>query len=82
MEPERFIEAYQDALGTQKWSKVERLIAKDASVTFSDGTVHLGKEKVQKAFQRNFDIIKSETYTIDKVKWLKKENDYAVYIFE
>jgi len=82
MRPENFIETYQAALGTQKWSEVEPLISDVVCVTFSNGTVHLGKNKVRIAFERNFDKIKSEKYVIDNVKWLKKENDYAVYVFE
>lgn len=82
MRPENFIESYEAALATQKWSEVEPLISDDACVTFSNGAVHLGKDKVQMAFERNFDKIKSEKYVIDNVKWIKKENDYAVYVFE
>ena len=82
MKPENFIEAYQAALGTQKWSNVAPLISDFACVTFSNGTVHLGKDNVQIAFEINFDSIKNERYVIENVKWLKKEDDYAVYIFE
>ena len=82
MKPEYFIEAYQTALRTQKWSAVAPLIANQACVTFSDGTIHFGKNQVQIAFERNFSIIKGDQYRIDQVKWLKREKDYAVYIFE
>ena len=53
MKPEDFIKAYEAALATQNWKNVEPLIAETASVTFSNGSVHLGKSNVQKAFENN-----------------------------
>lgn len=82
MLPEEFIHSYASALATQDWTVVEPLFADHVSVTFSDGSVHLGKGKVQLAFERNFTKIKSEKYAIDNVVWLKKEASYAVYLFE
>ncbi len=82
MTPEEFIRAYEAALGTQDWKVIDPLIANNASVTFSDGTVHAGKAKVQAAFENNFTKIKSEKYSIDNVVWLRKKEIYAVYLFE
>lgn len=82
MNPEEFIKLYEVALGTQNWKVVEPLIAKNASVTFSNGTVHIGKENVQKAFEKNFSIIKSEKYAIQHIQWLAMEEAFAVYLFE
>jgi len=82
MNPEAFIKLYETALGTQKWKKVEPLISNEAIVTFSDGSVHRGKAKVQKAFENNFSKIKNEKYAIENIIWLKKEEKYAVYLFE
>jgi len=82
MKPEDFITAYETALASQDWKMVEPLIAETASVTFSNGAVHIGKGKVQRAFENNFATIKSEHYAIENVIWLKKESMYAVYLFE
>lgn len=79
---EKFIKTYESALATQDWAMVEPLIADKASVTFSNGTVHVGKAKIQAAFEHNFSMIKSEKYSIDNIVWLTKKAEYAVYLFE
>ncbi len=82
MNPEEFIKLYETALGTQDWKVVEPLVSKNVSVTFSNGTTHIGKENVQKAFEKNFRLIKNEKYAIEHIKWLAKDKKYAVYMFE
>jgi len=82
MKPEEFISSYEGALATQDWKKVEPLFSEEVTVTFSDGSVHIGKEKVKEAFERNFKTIKSEKYEIVNVKWIKESDNYAVYLFE
>ncbi len=82
MKPEEFIKAYETALAAQNWKNIEPLISESASVTFSDGTVHLGKGNVQTAFENNFRKIKSEEYVMDNIKWLHREENFAVYLFD
>lgn len=82
MKQEEFIKAYEIALASQNWEIVEPLISSIASVTFSNGIVHIGKDNVKKAFENNFAKIKSEKYSIDNVKWLIKTEIYSVYLFE
>jgi len=82
MIPEKFIKAYESALATQDWNRLDKLISDQIAVTFSDGTVHVGKDEVQIAFEKNFASIKSEKYTIQNAKWLRKEETFAVYLFE
>lgn len=72
MTPEDFIPTYEKALATQDWKNVGPLIANEASVTFSDGVVHKGKDNVQSAFEKNFATIKSEHYKISNLHWVKK----------
>ncbi|MEO0507965.1 MAG: nuclear transport factor 2 family protein [Bacteroidota bacterium] len=82
MKPEDFITAYESALATQNWTNIEPLISESASVTFSNGSVHLGKSNVQKAFENNFKKIKNEAYAVDNVRWLSKKETFAVYLFD
>ena len=82
MMPTEFIKIYESALAKQDWVIVEPLISDKASVTFSNGIVHFGKNKVQAAFENNFAKIKSEKYAIKNVQWIIKEEGYAVYLFE
>ncbi len=82
MTPADFIAQYEEALATQDWNEVSPFIHADASVTFSDGSVHKGKEAVQAAFERNFRSIADENYRISNVHWLLRSNDAAVYMFD
>lgn len=82
MNPEDFIRAYEQALGTQNWSRVDPLVHDDACVTFSNGTVHKGKSQVRSAFERNFSSIRDETYAITNVHWVMKSDLAAVYLFD
>ncbi|TVQ58528.1 MAG: nuclear transport factor 2 family protein [Phycisphaerales bacterium] len=80
--PEEFITAYEAALASQDWAVVEPLVHPDACVTFSNGSVHEGRPAVQAAFTRNFSLIKSEQYSISNVRWVRRSDDFAVYLFD
>ncbi|MGD8474008.1 MAG: DUF4440 domain-containing protein [Anaerolineae bacterium] len=82
MEPEEFVKAYETALATQNWVEVEPLIHQDACITFSSGTVHRGKDAVRRAFTGNFGAIADETYRVSNVHWVRKDREYAAYLFE
>ncbi len=82
MEAQHFIASYESALASQDWNQVDPLISENASVIFSDGSIHQGKEAVKIAFERNFSIIKSEKYQIKNVNWLKIDEHFAVFNFE
>lgn len=82
MTPADFIKAYEQALATQDWDVVEPLMDKDACVTFSNGTVHKGRSAVQTAFEKNFSLIKSETYRMTNVHWVRRDENIAVYLFD
>ena len=81
MNPETFIEKYEAALATQDWQQVAPLIHPEACVTFSSGTVHVGKMAVRQAFERNFSLIQNESYAIADVHWVRKGEETAVYLF-
>lgn len=82
MDPEEFIRAYQQALASQDWTNVDPLVHENASVTFSNGTVHKGKSEVRRAFEKNFSLIKDEEYSIANVHWVTKSSEMAVYLFD
>lgn len=82
MTPEEFIDRYQQALATQRWASVERLVHPDACVTFSTGAVHRGRAAVQAAYEANFAAIRSERYRIENVHWITRTYELAVYLFE
>jgi len=80
--PVKFIKLYSAALASQDWNQVAPLIHPQAGVTFSDGSVHKGINNIKLAYERNFSIIKSEHYAIENINWLKRESNYAAFIFE
>jgi len=82
MTPQQFTTAYEQALASQNWANVNPLIHFKACVTFSNGTVHKGKEAVKAAFERNFSLIKSEEYTVSNVDWRLQGELTAVYLFD
>jgi ketosteroid isomerase-like protein len=82
MTVEEFVDLYEQALATQRWTAVAPLIHEDASVTFSSGTVHKGKEEVRSAFERNFAAIEGEECRISNVHWVMRYPDVAVYLFD
>ena len=77
-----FVRSYELALATQDWGAVDPLVHHDASVTFSDGSVHKGKDAVRAAFERNFRAIVGERYRITNVHWLLQSEHAAVYLFD
>lgn len=81
MNPKDFITKYENALASQDWEMVEPLIHPDCTVTFSDGSVHKKRAEVEKAFRRNFGLIKGEKYSISNVHWIIKTDDFAVFAF-
>ncbi|MCB0509967.1 MAG: nuclear transport factor 2 family protein [Chitinophagales bacterium] len=81
MLPENFLKLYELALATQDWNQVKKLIHPTACITFSDGSRHLGKEAIQQAFERNFSLIKNESYAMTKVQWLLKKKKTALACF-
>ena len=82
MNPEEFVQAYEKALATQDWNQVEPLVHEHACVTFSNGSVHKGRQEVKAAFEKNFSLIKDEIYTISNVHWVMKTPETAVYLFD
>lgn len=82
MIPETFIQQYETALASQNWSEVAPLVHKNVSVTFSDGSRHIGQDQVQKAFEQNFSLIENEDYKMENIHWLHSSAEMAVYLFD
>lgn len=81
MEPTNFVKSYEEALATQKWDEVAPLIHPNCTVTFSNGSSHKGKSNVQQAFQKNFELIEDETYSISELHWVIKNQIFAVFTY-
>ena len=81
MSPEQFLREYAAALATQDWQAVSPYVHEDACVTFSTGDFYRGKAEVQKAYERNFELIQDEAYSMFDVHWVRKTEHYAVCIY-
>ncbi len=82
MSCESFVSDYEAALATQDWAVVAPLIADDARVVFSDGTLLAGKEAIRAAYERNFASIEGEEFRVSNIHWLLKSDQAAAYMFE
>ncbi|MBA2385186.1 MAG: nuclear transport factor 2 family protein [Actinobacteria bacterium] len=82
MTPEDLLRAYETALATQEWERVEPLMHADACVTFSNGKQFRGRDEVEGAFRQNFSLIQDERYTISDVHWLAREPSYATCTYQ
>lgn len=82
MSPNEFIRDYERALATQTWKAVSPLIHQNATVTFSNGTVHKGKTAVRIAYEDNFETIKNEKYSVSNVHWVLETENSATYTFD
>ena len=80
MTPEDFLSEYESSLATQDWSVVEPLMHPDISVTFSSGTFK-GLSQVKAAFEKTFNTIKEEKYSISNVYWVHKGSETAVCMY-
>lgn len=58
------------------------LIDEEAIYLFSDGSVHIGKQAIEKVLRRNFELIQDEAYSIDNLTWILDTDDAAACLYE
>ncbi|MGJ8633107.1 MAG: nuclear transport factor 2 family protein [Luteolibacter sp.] len=81
MKPKEFVALYERALATQDWAQVDPLLHANCTVTFSSGSCHRGKKEVQAAFQKNFNLIADEEYSISELHWVVTTENFAVFTY-
>lgn len=74
--------AYERATDDHDLSAVLSMIAEDAVYFFSDESVHVGKEAIERVLRRNFAAIREETYAVDNVRWLARSRETAVCVYD
>jgi ketosteroid isomerase-like protein len=84
MTPAQFIQEYATSGRVHGIDYTLGLVDDEAIYWFSDGTSHVGKAAIERAFRRNFEAIKDEEYRISDVVWVAQSSDVAacVYRFE
>lgn len=81
MTPANLMKAYEEALASQNWANVAPLLHPNVCVTFSSGTFK-GKENVRQVFEKNFELIKDEKYSISNMHWVIEQGmAICLYIF-
>lgn len=81
MTPDDFMLTYARASDSHDLEAVLSMIDDDAVYFFSNESVHVGKSAVEKAIRHNFEIIESESYSIDNLSWLALSDDVAACVY-
>lgn len=79
-ELDQFMQTYEKASNSHRFSNVQPLLSSDAVYFFSDETLY-GLEKIQQAFESTWNKIKEEVYHIEDLKWLVITPDFATCIY-
>lgn len=80
--PAEFLSAYEGATNSHDLPALLSMIADDAVYFFSDESVHVGKQAIERILRRNFDSIQDETYALDNVAWLAASDDVAACVYD
>lgn len=81
MNHETLLLAYEAALATHRWDKVEPLIHEDACFIFSEGT-YFGKAAIESAFKATFELIQDEHYAIKNIVWTYVDSNGATCTYD
>ena len=77
MTPDEFLKQYETSGSTGGVERTLSMIDDDAVYWFSDGTMHVGKDAIERVLRRNADLIQNETYSISEVVWHAQSPDVA-----
>ena len=80
MTPGQFLREYERRLAQHEWSAVADLVHDEAIFIFTEGTFR-GKAEIGAAFQRTFETIQNEQYTISDLEWLVVTDGIAACIY-
>lgn len=76
-----FLKEYELQTNTHNFDNVSPLISKDASYYFSDG-VFVGIEEIRKAFNKTWEYIQNEKYSIKELNWIVISEIVAVCTYQ
>ena len=72
---------YEKAANSGNFDKVAPLLSVEAIFWFSDGSFS-GIENIRTAFEKTWNMIRDEEYSIRDLKWLYRDVDCAACIYE
>lgn len=77
-----FLAAYERATDAHDLPTVLSMIADDAVYFFSDESVHVGRDAIERVLRRNFQAIQDESYVLDNLVWLAEGEDVAACVYD
>ncbi len=80
--PDDFMREYERATRRHGLEATLSMIDDEAVYLFSDGSAHVGKQAIEIAIGRNFEIIRDEVYSIDNLRWLVNSEETAVCVYD
>jgi ketosteroid isomerase-like protein len=81
MDHNEALDHYVQKLNTHAWDQIAPLVTHDAVFVFTEGTF-VGKEAAKAAFEKTFNLIKDEQYSLDGVKWTAVTDTMAACHYE
>lgn len=79
---DEFMKVYERATNSHDLEATLSLIDEDAIYLFSDQSVHVGKQAIERVLKRNFELIQDERYSIDNLTWIAKSGEVAVCVYD
>ncbi len=79
---DEFMKKYEHATDHHDLDTTLSMIDEDAIYLFSDESVHVGKEAIERVLKRNFDLIHDEAYSIANLVWLVDSREAAVGVYD
>jgi ketosteroid isomerase-like protein len=80
MSAQDLLEKYKIEINTHDFNKVSPLLSEDCTFWFSSGT-YVGLQATQQAFEKTWQLIKNEVYTISDTQWISESDKSAVCIY-
>jgi len=74
--------AYERTMDTHDLQGALGLIDDEAVYFFSNEAVHVGKQAVEEALRRNFELIEDEAYAIGNLSWLARSESAAACVYD
>ncbi len=80
MSPQDFLKKYEIELNTQRFENVSPLLSEECTFWFTSGT-YVGIQAAKDSFEKTWQLIKNEVYTIRDIKWISESDKSAVCIY-
>lgn len=77
MSARELLKKYEIEINKHNFNLIEPLVSKDCKFWFSSGT-YQGIEQVREAFEKTWDMIKEEVYSITEIEWIAESESSAV----